>query len=97
MIDKTLTSNSPPAIQQRVQAGRIGWAGPLVLTTARTALILLVQAVVAVAFLVQAILRHGVLKRLGGRSTPRSLMVGVLYCSGDRRGGKESGSLTSSE
>lgn len=52
MIDETLTSNSPPAIQQRIQAGRIGWARPLVLTTARTALILLVQAVVAMAFLV---------------------------------------------
>jgi len=52
MIDKMLTCNSPPAIQQRIQAGRIGWAGPLVLTTARTGLILLVQAVVATAFLI---------------------------------------------
>jgi hypothetical protein len=52
MIDKILTANSPPAIQQRIQAGRIGWAGPLVLTTARTGLILLVQAVVATAFLI---------------------------------------------
>ena len=52
MIDQTGTSNSPPAIQQRIHAGLIGWAGPLVLTTARTALILLVQAVVAMAFLV---------------------------------------------
>jgi hypothetical protein len=52
MLDETLTSNSPRAIQQRIQAGRIGWAGPLVLTTARTGLILLVQAVVATAFLV---------------------------------------------
>ena len=52
MIDEMLTSNSPPAIQQRIQAGRIGWAGPLVLTTARTGLILLVQAVVATAFLI---------------------------------------------
>src|SRR5260370_5880504 len=50
--DETLTSNAPPAIQQRIQAGRIGWSGRLVLTTARTALILLVQAVVAMAFLV---------------------------------------------
>jgi hypothetical protein len=52
MIDEMQTSNSPPAIQQRIQAGRIGWAGPLVLTTARTGLILLVQAVVATAFLI---------------------------------------------
>ena len=52
MIDEMLTSNSPPAIQQRIQAGRIGWSGPLVLTTARTGLILLVQAVVATAFLI---------------------------------------------
>ena len=52
MIDEMLTSNSPLAIQQRIQAGRIGWAGPLVLTTARTGLILLVQAVVATAFLI---------------------------------------------
>lgn len=52
MIDEMLTSNSPPAIRQRIQAGRISWAGPLVLTTARTGLILLVQGVVATAFLV---------------------------------------------
>jgi|ERR1700730_19850 len=52
MLDEMLTSNSPLAIQQRIQAGRIGWAGPLVLTTARTGLILLVQAVVATAFLI---------------------------------------------
>jgi len=52
MLDEMPTSNSPPAIQQRIQAGRIGWAGPLVLTTARTGLILLVQTVVATAFLV---------------------------------------------
>ena len=52
MLDEMLTSNTPPSIQQRIQAGRIGWAGPLVLTTARTGLILLVQAVVATALLV---------------------------------------------
>ena len=52
MLDEMLTSNTPPLIQQRIQAGRIGWAGPLVLTTARTGLILLVQAVVATALLV---------------------------------------------
>jgi hypothetical protein len=45
-----LISNLPPAIQQRFHSGRIGWVGPLVLTTARTGLILLVQAVVATAF-----------------------------------------------
>jgi hypothetical protein len=45
-----LISNLPPAIQQRFHSGRIGWAGPLLLTTARTGLILLVQAVVATAF-----------------------------------------------
>jgi hypothetical protein len=52
MMDEMLMSNSPPAIQQRIQAGRIGWVGPLALTTARTGLILFVQAVVAAAFLV---------------------------------------------
>jgi hypothetical protein len=52
MIDEMLTSNLPLAIQQRIQAGRIGWAGPLFLTTARTSLILLVQAVLAAAFLI---------------------------------------------
>jgi len=45
-----LPSNSPSAIQQRIQAGRVGWASPLVLTTARTGLILLVQVVVATGF-----------------------------------------------
>jgi uncharacterized protein len=53
MMDEMLTSNSPPAIQQRIQAGRIGWKGPLILTTARTGLILLTQVVVATAFLVR--------------------------------------------
>ena len=52
MLDEMLTSNSPAAIQQRMQATHIGWAGPLILTTARTGLILLVQVVVATAFLV---------------------------------------------
>jgi hypothetical protein len=53
MLSEMLTSNSPLAIQQRIQAGQLGWAGPLVLTTARTGLILLVQVVVAVTFLVR--------------------------------------------
>jgi len=51
---KMLASNSFPAIQQRIQSGRIGWVGPLVLTTARTGLILLVQVVVATAFLMRS-------------------------------------------
>jgi hypothetical protein len=46
-------SNAAITIQRRIQAGRIGWASPLVLTTARTGLILLVQLVVAGAFLVR--------------------------------------------
>jgi protein-S-isoprenylcysteine O-methyltransferase Ste14 len=50
-----LASNSPSAIQQRIQAGRIGWASPLVLTAARTGLILLVQALVATAFLIRGV------------------------------------------
>ena len=52
MMDEVLASNSPPAILERIQSGRIGWAGPLALTTARTGLILLVQVVVATAFLI---------------------------------------------
>jgi hypothetical protein len=48
-----LASHFPPAILQRMQSGRIGWAGPLALTTARTSLILLVQAVLATAFLIR--------------------------------------------
>ena len=52
MIDGMLNSNLPPAILQRIQSGRIGWAAPLVLTTARTGLIVLVQALVATAFLI---------------------------------------------
>jgi len=51
MLGEMLTSNMAPSIQRRIQGGRIGWAGPLVLTTARTGLILLVQAVVATALL----------------------------------------------
>jgi hypothetical protein len=52
IMNEMLTSNSPPAIQERIQAGRIGWVGPLAVTTARTGLILFVQAVVAAAFLI---------------------------------------------
>jgi CAAX prenyl protease-like protein len=46
----TLAANDPAAIQQRIDLGRIGWAGPLALTTARTVLLLIVQAVVALGF-----------------------------------------------
>jgi hypothetical protein len=53
MMKEVLASNSPSAIQQRIQSGLIGWAGPLALTTARTGLLLLVQAVVATAFLIR--------------------------------------------
>lgn len=50
MMDEMTAPNSLPAIQQRIQSGRIGWASTLVLTTARTGLILLVQVVVATRF-----------------------------------------------
>jgi hypothetical protein len=52
-MGEMLASNLPPAIHQRIQSGHISWAGPLVLTTARTGLILLVQAVVATGFLIR--------------------------------------------
>jgi CAAX protease family protein len=45
-----LAPNSPPAILERIQSSRIGWAGPLAMTTARTALIVFVQVVVATLF-----------------------------------------------
>jgi hypothetical protein len=45
--------NSPPAILQRIHCGFISWPAPLALTTARTALILLVQVLVAGAFLLR--------------------------------------------
>jgi CAAX prenyl protease-like protein len=46
-------ANEPAAIQERIDLGRIRWVGPLALTTARTVLLLVVQAVVALAFLVR--------------------------------------------
>ena len=49
----TLAANDPAAIQQRVGLGRIGWTGPLALTTARTVLLLVVQAAVALGFFVR--------------------------------------------
>ena len=52
MIEEMPSSNSPAAIQQRIQSGRIGWAGPLALTAARTGLLLFVQMLVATGFLI---------------------------------------------
>jgi hypothetical protein len=45
MMRQMLNPNSPSTILERIQSGRIGWAGPLAMTTARTGLILFVQAV----------------------------------------------------
>jgi hypothetical protein len=42
--------NSPPAILQRIQSGRVTWTRPLAFTAARTALILLVQSLLAGPF-----------------------------------------------
>jgi hypothetical protein len=53
MMDEMSAANSPPMILQRIQSDRIAWAGPLAMATARTALILLVQAGVATAFLIR--------------------------------------------
>jgi hypothetical protein len=50
MMGQMLASNSPPAILGRIQSGRIGWAGSLAMTTARTGLIVFVQVVVATLF-----------------------------------------------
>jgi hypothetical protein len=46
-------ANSPLAVLDRIRSGRITWTAPLAFTAARTALILLVQAVVAAAFLLR--------------------------------------------
>jgi hypothetical protein len=43
MMRQMLNPNSPPTIPERIQSGRIGWAGPLAMTTARTGLILFVR------------------------------------------------------
>jgi hypothetical protein len=53
MMGKMLSPNSPPTILERIQSGRIGWAGTLAMTTARTGLILFVQVAVATAFLIR--------------------------------------------
>jgi len=48
-----LEQNSPPMILERIRSGRVGWAGPLIVTAARTGLILFVQVVVATVFLIR--------------------------------------------
>ena len=53
MKGQMLSPNSPPTILERIQSGRIGWAGTLAMTTARTGLILFVQVAVATAFLIR--------------------------------------------
>jgi Type II CAAX prenyl endopeptidase Rce1-like len=53
MIGRMLNPNSPSTILERVQSGRIGWAGVLAVTTARTGLILFVQIMVATVFLLR--------------------------------------------
>jgi hypothetical protein len=52
-MGQMLAPNSPPAILERIQSGRIVWARLLVMTTARTGLILFVQTAVATAFLIR--------------------------------------------
>jgi membrane protease YdiL (CAAX protease family) len=46
-------ANSPAAIQRRVAAGRVGWAGPVVMVFGRTALCVAAQALVALVFWLQ--------------------------------------------
>jgi Type II CAAX prenyl endopeptidase Rce1-like len=53
MIGQMLDPNSPSTILERIQSSRVGWAGPLLMTTARTGLILFVQVVVATVFLIR--------------------------------------------
>jgi hypothetical protein len=36
MMGRMLDPNFPPTILGRIQSGRIGWAGPVAMTTART-------------------------------------------------------------
>jgi hypothetical protein len=50
MMGQMLAPNFPPAILERIQSGRIGWAASLAMTTARTGLIVFVQVVVAALF-----------------------------------------------
>ena len=86
-----LISNLPTAIQQRFHSGRIGWAGPLVLTTARTGLILLVQAVVATAFFVRGDPSPWRAQAPWWTVYATLVDIGVSCCSRCRRGGKKSG------
>lgn len=44
-------ANSPAAIQERVNAGRISWAGPLLLVSARSFLLMATQGLVALILL----------------------------------------------
>jgi hypothetical protein len=44
-------ANALPALKERIAAGRISWAGPLLLVSARTVLLLLAQALVALILL----------------------------------------------
>jgi hypothetical protein len=38
MMRQMLNPNSSPTIPERIQSGRIGWTGPLAMTTPRTGL-----------------------------------------------------------
>jgi hypothetical protein len=51
-MDGVLAPNSALEIQKRIDLGRIKWAGPVLLTTARTGLMLAVQALVATIYLI---------------------------------------------
>jgi len=46
-------TNSPAAVLERASAGRIPWAGPLLLIVGRSAFLVLAQALVALLFLVR--------------------------------------------
>lgn len=49
----TILINSPAQIRERMAAGRISWAGPLLLVIGRSALWLTLQALLALVFLAQ--------------------------------------------
>jgi len=53
MIQQMLDANPRSAILERMPSGRVGWAGPLLMTTARTTLIVFVQVAVATVFLIR--------------------------------------------
>ena len=46
-------ANSPSAVQERASAGRIPWAGPLLLIVGRSAFLVIAQALVALLFLIR--------------------------------------------